>query len=415
MSQPTLNIVIAGGSLGGLIFGIGLQAAGNIVTIFERRPNSAMLGLGAGLSCAPEMQEFMAKYDLTKEPYSLDTNEYQFINSKDEMIRHANMEQRSTTWDVLYYRLRANFDGLRVGYCSVPDFSGRRKGVYRDGCTVTGVKEIGEGVRVEYRDENGSEKSMDVDLLIAADGPSSRIRDIFLPEMERRFIHIAWRGTVPLKDISAESQAKQRNIPTLCLIENSATILYPIPGANGSLDPKDQLYNWVWYRVISQDSPEYKEIMTDKDGKLHRVSVPLGKMQPLVVLKQKTLAGQLLSPSSAEIVQKTKDPYIQAITDCISPKTLFLDGKVLLAGDAVASLRPMAGLGVNSAARSAMMLLDALEGRMTLAEWEKDILAYARDARAMGITRESTWKMKKASDVKEEGPPAGFRTKVNKI
>ncbi|KAF8851872.1 FAD/NAD(P)-binding domain-containing protein [Acephala macrosclerotiorum] len=407
MSQPkpNLNIAIAGGSLGGLIHGIVLLHAGHNITILERRPNSAMHGLGAGLSCAPEMQEFMAKYDLTNEKYGLDTNEYQFLNSKDEVIRHANMEQRSTTWDVLYYRLRANFDGLRSGYCSVPEVA-VRKGVYRDGCTVLSVKEQDAGVRIEYRDENGSENSMDVNLLIAADGPSSRVRDIFLPDVERKFIHIRWRGTVPLKNISAESQKKQRNIPTHA---------YPIPGPNGSLDPKDQLFNWVWYQVIPQDSAEYTSIMTNKDGNLHHVSVPLGKMSPSVVSKRKSLAAELLSPSATEIVQRTKDPYIQAITDCISPKAVFLNGKVLLAGDAVASLRPMAGLGVNSAARSAMILLDVLGGKMGFEEWEKDILGYARDARALGITRESTWKTKKASDVREEGAPAGFRMRVNKI
>jgi flavin-dependent dehydrogenase len=51
-------------------------------------------------------------------------------------------------------------------------------------------------------------------------------------------------------------------------------------------------------------------------------------------------------------------------------RAAFCDGKALLAGDALAALRLMSGLGTNGAARSALALGEVVEGRLSLGEWE---------------------------------------------
>lgn len=89
-----------------------------------------------------------------------------------------NLTLWSTNWDTLYYRLRANFDGLVGAYCKVPAAKERDgRAVYRDGCSVHDVLDKGaEGVRVWYHDVSGLAEKIDADLVIAADGPNSKIR-----------------------------------------------------------------------------------------------------------------------------------------------------------------------------------------------------------------------------------------------
>jgi 2-polyprenyl-6-methoxyphenol hydroxylase-like FAD-dependent oxidoreductase len=163
---------------------------------------------------------------------------------------------------------------------------------------------------------------------------------------------------------------------------------YLIPGKNGNLEQGTRHYNWVWYRQYPEGSTELREIMTDKDGKEHRSTLPTGKMRDEVMDQQKTLARELLSPATAELVLKTKNAFIQAIADVISPRASFLDGRVLLVGDALATFRPMTGLGTNQAARQALSLFEVLAGRLSLEEWERDALEYAQATRALGIARE---------------------------
>jgi hypothetical protein len=128
----------------------------------------------------------------------------------------------------LYYRLRANFDGLRSNYCDVPEGfeEGGGKGVYLDGYTVRNVQydESREQVVLSYRDSKGVVKKMEEDLVIGTEGPSSKIRQIFLPDVERLYVgYIGWRGTVQ-EEISEESKKGLSEIPTLCPIGNSCSI-----------------------------------------------------------------------------------------------------------------------------------------------------------------------------------------------
>jgi 2-polyprenyl-6-methoxyphenol hydroxylase-like FAD-dependent oxidoreductase len=161
-----------------------------------------------------------------------------------------------------------------------------------------------------------------------------------------------------------------------------------IPGTNGELELGKRIYNWVWYRKYPEASDELRDVMTDVDGKEHHFSVPIGKIRPKRVDQQKSLAQKLLAPCVAELIRKTKGPFIQAITDIISPQAVLSSGRVLLVGDAFATLRPLAGLGLNQAAKGAMSLVDVLEGRLSLDEWEQNASAFAKQARDKGIRRE---------------------------
>jgi len=125
--------------------------------------------------------------------------------------------------------------------------------------------------------------------------------------------------------------------------------------------------------------------MTDGEKKHHRYTIPISKIAPKVWEHQKALARKNLSPLFAELITKVKRPFIQVITDLISPYAVFFQGKVLLVGDALAILRPSSALGRNQAARSAMNLVAVLEGAMSFEEWEKRSLEFAQMARNVGF------------------------------
>jgi len=60
------------------------------------------------------------------------------------------------------------------------------------------------GVEVEYEGEEGKTEKEKADMVLAADGPSSTIRKLLLPQVERKYAgYVAWRGTVPENEASS--------------------------------------------------------------------------------------------------------------------------------------------------------------------------------------------------------------------
>ena len=110
-----------------------------------------------------------------------------------------------TSWDLFFYVLRANFDQVESGYCEVPEaVSGEVTDAYRHGHTVSDVRS-GKGgrIEVEYHDLEGNTRSETADLVVGADGPSSTLRKILMPDMKREYAgYVAWRGTVLESEVS---------------------------------------------------------------------------------------------------------------------------------------------------------------------------------------------------------------------
>lgn len=93
---------------------------------------------------------------------------------------------------------------------------------------------------------------------------------------------------------------------------------------------------------------------------------------------EKTLqrGRKLLNLPLVDLLESTQDPFISVIRHFKSPKSVLNDGKVLLVGDAFTLFRPHAAASTNQAARQAMSLAEVLEGDITLAEWEKNVIDY---------------------------------------
>jgi 2-polyprenyl-6-methoxyphenol hydroxylase-like FAD-dependent oxidoreductase len=137
--------------------------------------------------------------------------------------------------------------------------------------------------------------------------------------------------------------------------------------------------------------------MTDSKGTLHpwtNLSPP-----PAEIAHQKSLAKQSLPPQFAELVNLTDHPFIQAITDVLSPQAVFYQGRVVLVGDALAGFRPHTAGSTSQAAFHALKLFEYLggnerdgksretrgAGRWDWEGYEREVLEYARRGVEHGI------------------------------
>ena len=307
-------------------------------------------------------------------------------------MHKEDMVQNMTSWDLVYYILRANYDGVKSAYCDVPppaETDG--KATHLHGHKVTDVKDRGDTVKVFYTTNDGKEGSMTADLVIAADGPSSTIRSILQPGVQRSYAgYVALRGTVPENEASPAAREAFSERFTFFHTKGIQILAYLIPGANGTLEPGKRLINFVYYtnfpsKSLDDPSPELAELMTDVDGVGHRITMPPGKTSPQAWEKQRRIASSRLPPQFAEIVRATKKPFVQCITDVINPTNSYFNNKLILVGDALAGFRPHTVASTSQAAFDAMILADMIEGKVGRREWRKQSMAYARTVQRRGV------------------------------
>ncbi|KAF2714714.1 FAD/NAD(P)-binding domain-containing protein [Pleomassaria siparia CBS 279.74] len=393
-TKKKLNIVVVGGSLGGLCTSLALLPLGHTVTILERNPTKLLHNQGAGIVAGGDTIAFFKRYDRCGRDIAASSKRRQYLNKDGEIVHKEDMVQNMTSWDLVYYILRANLDGVKSEYCIVPErkeSEGRGDFVHRHGCKVIDVKEKGERVEVVFTTEDGKEESMQVDFVVGADGPSSTIRSILQPDVQRTYAgYVALRGTVPENDVSEKTGEAFSERFTFFHGPGIQILAYLIPGLNGTLEPGERMINFVYYTnfpstSLDDPSPELAELMTDLEGERHRITMPPGKTDPKAWEKQREIAKQNLPPQFAEIVRATKKPFVQAITDVISPQNEFLNGKVVLIGDALAGFRPHTVASTSQAAFDAMILADMVEGKVDRKEWKKQTMGYARTVQKRGV------------------------------
>jgi len=213
---------------------------GHDVTILERTPEPALVDQGAGMSVSPVVKpvadslkelgtsgspiiDFMDEYDRTKTPFHSMCDGIQYLKKDGSLRKRVQLAffHGATSWDLVYNILRANFDGqYKTGYIAPPEREdGDGKATYLSGVAVTGIQDTGgDAVRVGYSNSDGEMGSIEANLVIGADGPSSIVRRLSLPEVGRNYVnYVAFRGTVR-EDLLPES--------TQALIGESITFFF---------------------------------------------------------------------------------------------------------------------------------------------------------------------------------------------
>lgn len=388
-SQPK-SVIIIGGSLAGLMHALVYLSLPSPpkIRILERSPTALLHNQGAGIVAGKETQQFFTEYVRAGRDIAIVSPKRHYLDRRGEVIPESveHREQRMTSWDLLYHLLRWRVEGLESAYVEGLEGDGRAKAKYENGCTVTNVEDVEDGVRVTWNHKDHGEQTATADLLIAADGGSSTVRRLLLPGVQRKYVgYVAWRGTVPESQLS--SQAKETFVENFTFFHSTGiqTLGYLIPGENGTLQPSHRPFNWVWYCNYEEGSADLEELMTDINGKRHAITLPVNTMQPQVWEKQKSYAADVLPPQYAEAVRKTKHPFIQAITDVISPENSFFGGKVLLVGDALAGFRPHTAASTGQAAFDALQLGKYLQGKTGKSEYDAAVKDFAKEVQRSGV------------------------------
>lgn len=162
--------------------GIMLERLGHSVHILEKDPSSIRTSEAAGIRAGPQAQEFFQDFDLVDQPWSNSCPGLKFINHDGSTQRVAAFTMVMTSWSILYYRLRANFDGFAISYCLTPPaaLGGDGEAVYDCGKKATALEYTDGKVTVGYESVVDKTKhEVTPDLVIAADGSSSRLGVLF--------------------------------------------------------------------------------------------------------------------------------------------------------------------------------------------------------------------------------------------
>ncbi|PQE11536.1 Monooxygenase FAD-binding protein [Rutstroemia sp. NJR-2017a BVV2] len=381
MAEIPLNVVIIGGSLTALFHGIVFRRLGHRVQILERNPQSMQASQGAGIAAMEHVLEFLDKHDQTGVSYSVASRGVQFLDRSDKVKSTWNISIKMTTWKILYCLMRANFDGFVSEICPNPaKIDKEQESVsYVHGKEVKDVEYKDGLVTVKYRDIGTDLYStVDAGLVLACDGASSAIRQKLQPNLQQKYVgYVAWRGTSPETEISEETKAVFACKTSFFTQKHGYIVLYTIPGEDGNTSEGHRQLNWIWYQVCPEDSQEYVDVMTDIDGHRHHTTLPPGKIDPRNWKKQKALALRTLPKPFAEMVQKTRKPFISAINDRELAQPSFFDGKLLFVGDSLATFRPHVASSTNQGALNALLPERLMKGEIDAARWEAQARAFA--------------------------------------
>lgn len=348
------RIVIAGGSLGGLFAANMLLRDGHEVQVLEKAAGS-LIGRGAGIVTHDALVRALARCGVPDDAgLGVQVPGRVMLGADGSTLDRLDMPQVLTSWSRLYQMLRAAFPDKR----------------YRQGVSVQSVVRGARGLQLITSGEPASARAgqnpiqphpgpmLEADLVVAADGIRSTLRQHMLPDVSTRYAgYVAWRGLADESRLSALTRETLFPYFGFCVPPREQIIGYPVAGAEQDTRPGQRAYNFVWYRPVAE-GPALDALLTDDEGVLHAQGIPPHKVSARHIAAVREDARRLLAPQFAEVLQVTERPFFQPIHDLASPR--LHDGGVVLLGDAAFVARPHLGFGVTKAAEDAVALADAL-------------------------------------------------------
>jgi 2,6-dihydroxypyridine 3-monooxygenase len=339
---------------------VALRGVGCEVDVFERIPQR-LQGLGAGLRIVPEMAALLqerAGIDLAGA--STVTRWLRSLGPGDRVVAEREAPGLFTSWGALHRALAAKFDNDR----------------YHLGAACVGIAPRQDGVSVQF----AGGRAEDVDLVVFADGILSTGRRLLAPEAALAYAgYVTWRGYLPASALARATCERLVDACTYFVLPQSHGAAYPIPDPN-PVDRGAAYFNFVWYRNVAEGA-ELDALMTDRAGARRPISLAAGMLQERFAAQIKRDAEALLPPAVAEVVTKTREPFLQALYDVEVPR--MAARRACLIGDAAFATRPHAGAATTKAAVDAWRLADALvasggDVAAALRAWEPGQLAIGR-------------------------------------
>lgn len=364
------NILVVGGSLGGLFVANMLHRDGHDVRVLEKAKGS-MSGRGAGIVSHDALVHSLSRAGLdVQNTLGVEVPGRVLLDPSGETKLSCDMPQVLTSWSRLY----------QILHDALPNKC------YLQGVCVTQVKEVSAGVAVSGLSD-GVATQWQADLLIASDGIRSGIRQQLFPDIQPRYAgYVAWRG------VCDESLLSERTLRTLfdyfgfCVPTDEQIIGYPVAGSDKNTSRGHRAYNFVWYRPAQGKA--LQSLLSDADGVHYPQGIPPHKVSWRELAKVRENARRLLAPQFAEILEKTPQPFLQLIFDVTSEKVT--SGRVALMGDASFVARPHIGMGVAKAAQDAAAIADAIRKHGANAQ-ALEAYAHARFSAGRSAVKRAQW------------------------
>ncbi|CAI9267729.1 unnamed protein product [Lactuca saligna] len=325
MKESKGRVVVVGGSIAGICSAHALLSAGWEVMVLEKTtapPTGSPTGAGLGLdplarriinSWLPQQQSDNLLNNHTL-PLTIDQNQATDVEKKISrmLTRDESFNFRAAYWSDLHGLL----------YKALP----RDIFLWSHLFLSFHVSDDQKSVKVQCKHlQTGEMIEIIGDLLVAADGCMSSIRQTFLPDLKLRYSgYCAWRGVLDLSDDEKSEILVdlQKVYPDLgkCLYfdlgNGTHSVFYEL---------LNKRINWIWY--VNQPEPQLK-------GN----SVTM-KVSNDMIKKMQDEAQKVWVPELTRIIKETKQPFLNVIYDC-NPLKQIVWGPVVLIGDAAHPTTP---------------------------------------------------------------------------
>ena len=198
MTTPSLNLLVAGGGIGGLAAAYVLGRGGHAVTVLEQ---AATFGeIGAGIQLGPNIFKMFEYLGLTEAvnrvaffPPGLAMND---VRTGEKVVRVALGDTARAAYGYPYGVIyRADLHQVFLDACKASP-----RITLRTSCKVESFEQDGSGVQVRLADG----ETLRGDALVGADGLWSRIRESVVGDGKPRVSgHIAYRAVLKREDVPA--------------------------------------------------------------------------------------------------------------------------------------------------------------------------------------------------------------------
>jgi 2-polyprenyl-6-methoxyphenol hydroxylase-like FAD-dependent oxidoreductase len=329
--------VVIGGSMSGLFAGLQLRARGFAVDIYER-VGSELSGRGAGIVAQPVLPRTMRALGIDTADLGVEMTTRKILDVEGHVVVEAHCPQTLTSWERLYRILRDAFPAAH----------------YHRGVGLKGFEQTSRSVTAHFNDG----RSVEADLLVAADGIRSTVRQQLLPDLNPLYAgYVAWRSLVPEQAIPADIHRELFEFMAFCLPPGEQFLSYPVAGPDNDLRNGHRRLNVIWYRPAAE-STELQRLLTDESGVTHALSIPPPLIRKEHIVAMRAAAERLVAPQFRVVARLMDELVLQPIYDLETPRMAF--GRVAIIGDAAFVARPHVGAGVSKACEDVSALANAV-------------------------------------------------------
>jgi hypothetical protein len=191
-------------------------------------------------------------------------------------------------------------------------------------------------------------------------------------------------------------------------------VIYYIPNHNGSIREGDRMFNWAAYIPVPVN--EMDDLLTDPSGKIWNGTLPPGKIRNVKENHLKNFLFQNIPSYYAEIVDKTKNSYLQVIYTM--DLTSYYKENMCLIGDAGMVIQPFTGSGVFKGYHNVTDLISSLKEEnsldQALEKWSKLQIQYGKRFLELGEQMEDAfiWNQLDFATVDEKTTKQWWNTSV---